>query len=140
MAEQKTKPTAVSVDSFLAKVPSEKMRQDSYKLIQIMKRVTGREPAMWGASIVGFGEYHYKYDSGHEGDICITGFSPRKTAISLYVLAGYPGQSELLKKLGKHKAAVGCLYVKKLDDVDLQVLEDLIRNCVSHLKKRFGEK
>jgi uncharacterized protein DUF1801 len=120
MAEQKTKPTTASVDAFLAKVPSEKMRQDSYALVKIMKRVTGDDPVMWGPSIVGFGGYHYKYDSGHEGDMCITGFSPRKAAISLYVLAGYPGQTELLKRLGKHKAAVGCLYINKLDDVDLE--------------------
>jgi hypothetical protein len=139
MAEQKTKPTQQSVKEFIDQVPNATMRDDSDTLIRLMKKITGEEPKMWGPSIIGFGSYHYKYDSGHEGDICITGFSPRKQAISVYTLVGCEGQGDLLKKLGKHKAAVGCLYIKKLEDVDLDVLETLIRRSITHIKKKFGK-
>jgi hypothetical protein len=139
MAEQKTKPTQQSVKEFIDQVPNATMRDDSDTLIRLMKKITGEEPKMWGPSIIGFGSYHYKYDSGHEGDICITGFCPRKQAISVYTLVGCEGQGDLLKKLGKHKAAVGCLYIKKLEDVDLDVLETLIRRSITHIKKKFGK-
>lgn len=95
---------------------------------------------MWGPSIVGFGKYHYKYDSGHEGEICLTGFSPRKRNISLYVLAGFPGQADLLKKIGKHKAGKGCLYIKKLEDVNVSILESLIEQSVDFLKKKYPDR
>jgi len=136
MAELKTKVTEQTVDAFLSKIESETVREDCKALIKIMKKVTGKPPKMWGPSIVGFDQYHYKYDSGHEGDMCVVGFSPRKANLSLYVSLGAPGQEGLLKKLGKHKAAKGCLYVKKMDDVDLDVLENIIRNCVDHVKKK----
>jgi hypothetical protein len=136
MAELKTKVTEQTVDAFLGKIESETVREDCKALVKIMKKVTGKPPKMWGPSIVGFDQYHYKYDSGHEGDMCVVGFSPRKANLSLYVSLGAPGQEGLLKKLGKHKAAKGCLYVKKLDDVDLDVLENIIRNCVDHVKKK----
>ena len=137
MAELKTKVTDQTVDVFLSKIESETVRDDCKALVKIMKKVTGKPPRMWGPSIVGFDQYHYKYDSGHEGDMCVVGFSPRKANLSLYVSLGAPGQEALLKKLGKHKAAKGCLYVKKLDDVDLDVLESIIRNCVDHVKKKY---
>ena len=135
MAEAKTKPTAQSVEAFIDNVPSETMRDDSRTLIRLMKKITGEQPKMWGPSIIGFGQYHYKYASGHEGDICLTGFSPRKQALTLYTLAGSEGQSDLLKKLGKYKTGKGCLYIKKLADVDLSVLETLIRKTIDHVRK-----
>ena len=138
MAEQKTKPTAVSIASYLDGVADETRRADCKALVKIMKRVTGANPVMWGPSIVGFGSYHYKYASGHEGDSCLVGFAPRKSEISLYIMSGFAGREALLKKLGKHKAAKACLYVKKLADVDLAVLEELVRRSVDSL--RAGEK
>ena len=138
MAGQKTKATKESVNTFLDKVPSDAMRKDSHTLIGLMKKITGEEPKMWGPSIIGFGQYHYKYASGHEGDICLTGFSPRKQALTLYALVGAEGQTELLKKLGKHKAGKGCLYIKKLEDIDLNVLETLIRKAIDYIQKRVA--
>jgi len=140
MAEQKTKPTEQSVDSFLDSLADEKVRDDCYALTKIMKKVTGSAPKMWGGSIIGFGKYHYKYDSGHEGDSCLTGFSPRKQNISLYVMPGASEHTDLLKKLGKHKAGKGCLYVKKIEDIDLGVLEKLISASVKSLQKKYPDK
>lgn len=139
MAETKTKPTTVSVDDFISTVADERMRDDSHALIKVMQKVTGFKPTMWGPSIIGFGSYHYKYESGHEGDICLTGFSPRKGNISLYVLDATTDHSDLLKKLGKHKAGKGCLYVKRLDDIDMAVLEKLIRTSIAATKKRYPD-
>jgi hypothetical protein len=102
-----------------------------------MKKITGEEPKMWGPTIVGFGQYHYKYESGHEGEACLTGFSPRKQNLTLYVMPGLAESTDLLKKLGKHKAAKGCLYIKRLADVDLDVLKKLIKNTVDFLKKKY---
>jgi len=135
MAELKTKPNEVSVEIFLEKT-DEQTRKDCYKLIDLMEKVTDEKAKMWGTAIIGFGQYHYKYASGHEGDMCLTGFSPRKGNLSLYVLAGAEGQSDLLSQLGKHKASKGCLYVKKLDDIDLNVLKKMIANCIVAVKKR----
>ena len=137
MANLKTKPTELSVEGFLNKVSDEKVRDDCYALIQLMEKVTGEKAKMWGTAIVGCDKYHYKYDSGHEGDICLTGFSPRKANLTLYALAGFPGQEELLQKLGKHKAGKGCLYLKKLDDVDMDILESLIKQSVNFLKRKY---
>jgi hypothetical protein len=136
MAEVKTKLTEQTIESFLDKVPDEKARNDCYTITRLMEKVTGENPKMWGTAIIGFGQYHYKYESGHEGDICLTGFSPRKGNLSLYVLAGFEGQAELLAKLGKHKAGKGCLYLKKLDDVDINVLESLISESYALMKKK----
>ncbi len=140
MAELKTKVTEQSVDSYLDKIPDEKIRYDCQALIKLMKKATGFPPKMWGTAIIGFGQYHYKYDSGREGDMCMIGFSPRKQNLSLYVKAGFPGQDELLKKLGKHKDGKGCLYVKKLEDIDPDVLEGLIKQSVDFLKKKYPAK
>jgi hypothetical protein len=137
MADVKTKPTAINAASFLDKIADEKVRKDCDVLIQMMEKATGEKPLMWGPSIIGFGKYHYKYDSGYEGDICLTGFSPRKGNLSLYVLAGFEGQSALLSKLGKHKAGKGCLYIKKLEDVNLDVLESLVKQSVDFLSKKY---
>jgi hypothetical protein len=140
MAEQKTKPTAESVESFLDNIEDEAVRHDCQAIMKIMKKATGVSPKMWGGSIVGFGSYHYKYDSGHEGDSCLTGFSPRKQNISLYVMPGVSTREDLLMKLGKHKAGKGCLYIKRLDDINIPVLETLIKESVNHLKEKYPAK
>jgi hypothetical protein len=137
MAEQKTKPTKVSVEKFLDQISDEQVRDDCASLIKIMKKVTGAPAKMWGESIVGFGNYHYKYESGHEGDACLTGFSPRKQNISLYVMPGFTEHESLVAKLGKFKAGKGCLYIKKLSDIDPKVLEKLIESSVKSLLKKY---
>jgi hypothetical protein len=140
MADQKTKPTELSVEGFLDKIPDEGVRDDCYELVKIMKKITGSSPKMWGTSIVGFGNYHYKYESGHEGDACLTGFSPRKQNLTLYVMPGFTEHPDLLAKLGKHKAGKGCLYVKRLADVNTSELEGLIKHSVEYLRKKYPAK
>ena len=139
MAETKTKPTAVSVDAFIADVEDERKRDDSRVLVKLMSKATGAKARMWGPTIVGFGTYHYKYDSGHEGDSCIAGFSPRKAAISIY-LAEFPARDALLAKLGRHKMGKACLYVKKLDDIDMDVLKQLVETSITYVKKQYPTK
>jgi hypothetical protein len=126
MAETKTKPTAVSVDAFLDGVAHPVRRADGKALRAMMERVTGEPAVMWGPSIVGFGRYHYRYASGHEGDTCRVGFSPRSANLVLYV-GGFPEYEALLARLGKHKRSTACLYLGKLTDVDLGVLEEIAR-------------
>lgn len=118
MAEQKTQPTQASVRAFLDGVADSGKRQDCYHLLELMQEVTGLAPQMWGDSIVGFGSYHYKYGSGHQGHAPLVGFSPRKQAISLYLLPALEEYAPLLQKLGRHKAGKGCLYINKLADID----------------------
>lgn len=137
MAEQKTKATDQSVESFIEKVENEQVRADCYALVKLMKKITGSPPKMWGPTIIGFGKYHYKYDSGHEGDSCIAGFSPRKPNITIYLMPGFTDQTDLLAKLGKHKVSKSCLYIKKLDDVDLEVLKTLIEQSVNFVTKTY---
>lgn len=130
MAELKTKKNDASVAAFLDAVEDDRRRSDAKAVLKIMKRVTRKQPKMWGDSIVGFGSYHYEYASGREGDWPLTGFSPRKQALSLYIMSGFKDYQPLLKKLGKFKTGKACLYVKKLEDVDVDVLEELIRRSV----------
>jgi len=130
MAELKTKPTGDSVDGFLQAVPDERKRRDSYAILEMMKKVTGEPPKMWGRSIVGFGARHYRYESGREGDWFVTGFSPRKQSLTLYLTQGFERHQELLSRLGKHKLGKGCLYINKLGDVDAGALEELIARSV----------
>ncbi len=138
MAENKTKPTKVSVKKFIDSVEDVQKRKDSYVLIDLMKKITKADPKMWGPTIVGFGSYHYKYESGHEGDTCLTGFSPRKAAFSIYAMCGR-GYDEYLDKLGKFKHGNGgCIYIKRLSDIDLKVLKDLITASVKDTKKKWG--
>lgn len=125
MAETKTKPTDVSVDAFLEAVEHPVRRADGKAVREIMERITGQPAVMWGPSIVGFGTYHYRYDSGHEGDMCRVGFSPRSANLVLYT-GGFPEYAELLARLGKHKLSKACLYLNKLADVDLAVLEEIV--------------
>lgn len=135
MAELKTKVNAASVENFLNSVENEQKREDCFKILKIMKQVTKEEPKMWGASIVGFGTYHYKGASGREGDWFLTGLSPRKQNLTLYLTGGFEPHKDLLKKLGKHKTSVGCLYIKNLEDVDIKVLKELISKSVQRTKK-----
>ncbi len=139
MAELKTKQNEGDVNSFLDSVEPEWKRDDSREILAMMKKITGEEPKMWGASIVGFGSYHYKYKSGREGDWFLTGFSPRKQSMTVYMMGGYAETSELLQKLGKHKTSVGCLYFKKLAELDLKVLEELIKKSIAKLKETYKE-
>jgi hypothetical protein len=138
MAENKTKKTAASASEFIANVANEARRADAAVVLKLMQKVTRKQPKMWGGSIVGFDEYHYVYDSGHEGDICMIGFSPRSTALVLYTLPGSADEDDILKRLGKHKRGKGCLYINKLADVDLKVLEELMRSAYACMKARHG--
>jgi hypothetical protein len=134
-AELKTKVNEASVESFLNSVKDEQARADCFEILKMMKQVTKEEPKMWGSSIVGFGSYHYKGASGREGDWMLTGFSPRKQNLTLYLMGGFDAHADLLKKLGKHKTSVGCLYIKKLEDVDKKVLKELVVETVKTIKK-----
>jgi len=136
MAELKTKPTAQSVERFLNGISDAGRREDCFTVAQIMQEITGCEPKMWGTSIVGFGSRHYKYDSGREGDWMLTGFSPRKQNLTLYITGGVEKYDDLMEKLGKHTVGGSCLYIKRLADVDLPTLKKLIRNSVKDIKKR----
>ncbi len=137
MAELKTKETKASVEKFLNGISDLKTREDCFKILEMMKQVTKEKPKMWGPSIVGFGNYHYKYESGHEGDACITGFSPRKQNLTLYIMPGFERYDDLMKKLGKYKTGGSCLYFKKLEDVDLKVLKELVASSFKYMKERY---
>ena len=139
MAEIKTKPSQASVEAFIEAVDNPTRRQDARTICAVLERVTGCAPVMWGPSIIGFGSYHYKYDSGHEGTMCRLGFSPRKGQLVLYVLSGAEGEAELLARLGKHKTGKACLYINKLADVDLAVLEALARRAWERMNARYPE-
>jgi len=134
MAELKTKQTAQSVERFLKGIADAGRREDCFTVAKIMQEVTGCEPKMWGTSIVGFGTQHYKYDSGREGDWMLTGFSPRKQNLTLYINGGFEKYDDLMQKLGKHTVAKSCLYIKRLSDVDLPTLKKLIRSSVKDSK------
>jgi hypothetical protein len=139
MAENKTQPTSISVAAFLEACTDEARRTDAKALAGLMQQVTGDEPMMWGPSIVGFGRYHYVYESGREGDNLVVGFSPRKAANVLYGAIGFDGAETLLAKLGKHTTGMGCLYIKKLADVDMKVLETLVERAVAATMARYGK-
>lgn len=139
MSELKTKPNDASVEDFIAAVDNETKRQDSFALLEMFTRITGQRPKMWGSSIIGFGMYHYKSErSSQEGDWPLTGFSPRKQNLTLYIMPGFNGYGDLLKDLGKHKTSVSCLYINKLADIDLKVLEKLVRQSYEDAKKQYG--
>ena len=135
MAENKTTPNDQDVEQFLNSVDDERKRKDSFTILELMKQVTGLEPRMWGSSIVGFGSYHYTYESGREGDMILAGFSPRKQNLTLYNMSGFERYDDLLKKLGKHTTGKGCLYIKRLDDVDLPTLKSLMEESFKHVKQ-----
>jgi len=133
--ENKTKPTEQEVDNFLKQVEPAQKQQDCLQILAMMKKATGSEPKMWGDSMIGFGQYHYKYASGREGDWFLTGFSPRKQNISLYIMAGFKQYGELMSKLGKYKTGKSCLYINKLADVDVEVLENLIDLSATYVEE-----
>jgi len=135
MAELKTKVNKASVDKFIKSVKDEQTRDDCFKIAEIMQKATKAEPKMWGTSIVGFGTYHYKGASGREGDWFVAGFSPRKQNLTLYIMTGFDEYEDLLAKLGKHSTGKACLYIKRLADVDLKVLKELITKSVKHMQK-----
>jgi len=134
MAEQKTKPTNESVEDFLNRIPDAERRADCFAVAKIMEAITGERPVMWGPSIVGFGTYHYKYASGREGDWPVTGFSPRKKDLTLYIMMGFEKHGELMKKLGKYSTAKSCLYIKRLSDIHTPTLKKLIKASVKQLE------
>jgi hypothetical protein len=138
MAENKTKATDASVESYLSAIADEARRKDCEALSRLMAKATKERPKMWGPSIVGYGSYHYRYESGREGDSCLTGFSSRKGDISIYLVAEFPGRDGLLSRLGRYKLGKGCLYVRKLSDVDLKVLEQLVAGAVEARKRRHA--
>lgn len=141
MAKNKTTETETSVIDFINTfVEDEAKRNDAFELVKIMQKVTGFEPKMWGPSIIGFGSYHYKYASGHEGDAPLAGFSPRKAATSLYVYLSPENREDLLSKLGKHKPSKGCIYVKKLADIDIEILKKMVSLSVENLNKLYPSK
>ena len=137
MAKNKTTETEKSVAGFIDAVKDETKRDDRYQLIALMKKLMKTEPKLWGPSIVGFGSYHYKYDSGHEGDSPLLAFSPRANALTVYLSGNFEKRDELLTKLGKYKSEKGCIYIKKLADVDLTVLEKMMVAHVKHIKKMY---
>jgi hypothetical protein len=137
MSEAKTKPTRVSVRSYLDGIANEPRRRDCETVAAMMKKVTKCEPRMWGPSIVGFDTYHYKYESGREGDMCVVGFSSRKTDLVVYLVSGFEGAEDLLQNLGSHKLGKSCLYIRRLSDVKLPVLERLVARSVEETKRRY---
>jgi len=141
MAELKTQKNDASIQDFLAKIDNEQKRKDSKELLKIFSEVTDEKPTMWGDSIIGFGEYHYKYESGQEGDWPITGFSPRKQSISIYIMPGFSNYKEILNDLGKHKTSKGsCLYINKLADINTKALKKLIKKSVTDMKEKYPTK
>ena len=134
--EQKTKPTDASVQAFIEQIEQPRKKEDAYALLDIFAEATGEEAKMWGPSIIGFGKYHYRYESGHEEEAALAGFSPRKSAISLYLMLPEDRQAAFLGKLGKHKKGKGCIYVNKLADIDVEVLKEMVRS-VRHLKHMY---
>jgi hypothetical protein len=134
MADLKTVPTKFSVDKFLRDIKDEQKRDDCYEILKIMEKATKSRAKMWGTAIVGFGDYHYVYESGREGDWFITGFSPRKQNLTLYMMGGFQQFEDLMKKLGKYSTGKGCLYINKLEDVDTKVLKEIITRSVKAVK------
>jgi hypothetical protein len=140
MSENKTQPTDAAVGEFIDQVTHEVRREDAWRLLELHKEVTGHEPVMWGPSIIGFDSYHYRYASGREGDAPAAGFSPRSASQTLYVTFEFDGCADLLARLGKHKTSKACLYINKLDDVDMDVLRVIVENSYRHTKQFFDDR
>jgi len=132
----KTTETANSVLAFVKTIDDKQRQNDCLAIIEIMKKQSGFEPKMWGAAIIGFGSYHYKYESGHEGDAPLVGFSPRKSEFALYI-ANFNGKEDLLKKFGKHKTAKSCVYIKKVEDINVEVLKKMITGAIKHYQAKY---
>ena len=138
MAELKTKLNDGSVEKFLNSVKEENKKSDCFEILKMMKQITKEEPKMWGSSIIGFGNYHYKYASGREGDWFITGFSPRKQSLTIYIMPGFKRYDELMSKLGKYKTGKACLYIKQLEDIDVNVFKELIKQSVKYMEDKYN--
>ncbi len=139
MIENKTKPTKADIQKFLASIEHKTRQKDANTMLDLMDRIIDLEPRMWGDSIIGYGQYHYKYDSGHSGNSFITGFSPRKTSLTIYIMPGFKQYEKQLEKLGKHKHSVSCLYITKLENIDQKILEDIITDSVERMKKIYPD-
>ena len=139
MSALKTKPTAVSAERHIAAIANAEQRHDAETLVALMRRVTKQEPRMWGPTIVGFGSYHYKYASGHEGDSALAAFAPRGRELVVYIAESFAGRDDLLAKLGDHKTGKVCVYIKRLANVDVKVLETLVARSVAHTKRRYPQ-
>ena len=139
MAKYKAKTTeaAGSVSEFIDAVPDEQRKKDALAIIKIMKEQSGFEPKMWGPSIIGFGSYHYKYESGHEGDAPLVGFSPRKSEFALYLASNFDGKGDLLKQFGKHRTGKACIYIKKLEDINIEILKKMVTNSLTFFKEKY---
>jgi hypothetical protein len=138
-AANKTAATSASVAAFISAIDDEARAKDCRTLVSIMGEATGEKPRMWGPSMIGFGTYHYRYDSGHEGDSFLVGFAPRKNELAIYIVPGFSAYGDLLLKLGKHKTAKACLYVKKLTDIDLDALRELVQRSVADMRARYPD-
>ncbi len=139
MAQNKTVKSDNSVEKFIESLDDEERKKDCFQVLSMMKELTNEEPKMWVGGIVGFGDYHYTYDSGREGDFFRTGFSPRKQALTLYIMSGFEEYEELLAKLGKHKTCKSCLYIKKLDDIDPEILKEMILLSWAWMLEQYPE-
>ena len=136
-AQNKTQPTGVTAEEFLALVQPEQRRQDGLVLLDRFNHLTGLKPQMWGPSIIGYGRYHYKYESGREGDFLMTGFSPRKAALTVYVMPGYGDMAEKLSRLGKHKIGKSCLYITRLGNIDMDVLDEIVMDGLTYMRTHY---
>ena len=139
MAENKTKPTRKSIDRFINSVEPARRADDARLLLPLFKRATGMDPVLWGDNMIGFGTYHYRYKSGRQGDYFLTGFSPRKAALSVYIMPGFKAYQTFLSNLGRHKHSVSCLYLTNLSNIDLNVLHDLVRQSVEDMKRIYPD-
>ncbi|MDZ7772585.1 MAG: DUF1801 domain-containing protein [Balneolaceae bacterium] len=139
MSDNKTSANEGDVDAYLNGLEDDQQRLDSFVLLELMKEVTGKEPKMWGGTIVGFGQYHYKYESGREGDWFLTGFAPRKGKLSIYIMAGFDDYHKLLEELGPHKTGQSCLYLKTLENADMEVLRRLVKRSVEYMRKNYKD-
>jgi len=137
MADNKTQPTDADPEEFLNRIQDETKRRDCFRILNLMKQITRKKPVMWGPSIIGFGQYHYRYASGREGDFFVTGFSPRRHNLTIYIMPGFARYPALMKKLGKYKTGSSCLYVRTLEDVDMATLKELITQSVAHMAKAY---
>ncbi len=138
MSKNKTTENDGDVIAFIESVENEKRRADGYRALAMFEKITKTEAKMWGPSIIGFGKYHYQYDSGREGEMCKCGFSPRKNALTIYVMSGFPRREELMSKLGKYKTGKSCLYIKKWEDIDEKVLEEICKSDWEYMTKKYG--
>lgn len=139
MAENKTKQTDQSPEDFINSIENETRKKDGLTLLSLMRKITGEPAVMWGPSIIGFGTYHYRYDSGQEGTWMLTGFSPRKANLVLYIMPGFSDYERLLARLGKYKTGKSCLYINRLSDIDMTVLEELVSLSFSHMRQKYAD-